>query len=132
MKKVLIYLLVPSSFSLQAGEISAYEQALINGQGVTISGFTGKGKQVIDEANERFMTLGLNSEPKPEYYNGRHRWNTPALPCNPRDPYCKGVGEMPIVEPTPIPEPSSLALFGLAVFGLFARRLLRTNAKHKC
>jgi len=107
-----------------AVEISAYDQAVINGAGVPIANFTGKSEITVNDVNINRRDFG----------DCRDTWS-----CKKEDlvRYVKNnngdVRIQPIeTRPIKIPEPNTAALLALVVLGLGFRSLIKTNTKHKC
>mgnify|MGYP000287398020 CR=1 FL=1 len=107
-----------------ANEISAYDQAIMNGSGVTIANFTGKGEIVANDVNVSRRDFG----------DCRDTWS-----CKKEDliRYVKNnngdVSIQPInTPPVEVPEPNTAALLSIVILGLGFRKLVKTNTKHKC
>jgi len=124
-KKLLLgfsFILVIST--ADAGEISPYEQAIINGSGVQIADFTGKGELAAsDMTSQRWdfdkcrYTRSCDKEDLIDYIRDNNG-DVSIQPIN--------------TPPVEVPEPSTAALLSMVILGLGFRNLIKTNTKHKC
>lgn len=125
MKKILLcfsFILIVST--ADAGEISAYDQAILNGSGIPITDFTGEGEIAASDITDQRWDFG-----KCRYTRS----------CDKQDliDYIRDnngdVSIQPInTQPVEVPEPSTAALLSIVILGLGFRNLVKTNTKHKC
>ena len=121
MNKLVLGLSICLSFvaTTNAGEISVYEQAVINGSGVPVAEFISTHDLAKNDPTINRRDFG----------DCRDTWS-----CKKQDviDYIKKNNGDVHIQPIKIPEPSTAALLSLAVLGFGFRSLAKTNAKHKC